>query len=69
VYLLSPAALQSKWCQKEIDYALSLKKRIIPLLIEPIELSQMPASIQNLQFVNLADNQSETDYLTDLREL
>ena len=27
VYLLSPAALQSTWCQYELDYACSLNKR------------------------------------------
>ncbi len=37
VYLLSPDALQSKYCQQEIQYAFDLNKRIIPLQIKPTE--------------------------------
>lgn len=43
VILLSPQALSSKYCLQEIGYALKLNKRIIPLLIEPIELASPPA--------------------------
>ena len=36
VFIISPASVQSAYCRKEIEYAIRLKKRIIPiLLIEP----------------------------------
>jgi hypothetical protein len=37
VYLLSEAALRSPWCQYELDYALALNKRIIPVLMHAID--------------------------------
>jgi hypothetical protein len=37
VSLLSNAALQSKWVLNEIDLALKLKKRMLPLLLEEID--------------------------------
>jgi CHASE2 domain-containing sensor protein len=54
VYLLSLAAVRSPWCQQEIEYALQLNKRIIPVLIEPLDLEKLPSEIATLQFVNLA---------------
>lgn len=38
VVLLSPQALSSTYCLREIQYAFALNKRVIPLLIEPIGL-------------------------------
>ena len=69
VYLLSSASLQSNYCQKEIDYALSLNKRIIPLLATPIDPDQVPAALRDLQYINLTDNVGETDYLQDEGQL
>ncbi|MEO1094756.1 MAG: TIR domain-containing protein [Cyanobacteria bacterium J06638_28] len=68
-YLISPAALASTWCQHEVDYALSLNKRVIPVLIEPVDLETLPATLRHLQFIDLTDNIDETDYLSDESEL
>ena len=69
VYLLSPSALQSTYCQEEIDYALSLNKRIIPLLVQPTDLEQVPPTLRNLQYIDLTDNTIELDYQQDESEL
>ena len=69
VYLLSPAAVQSSWCQYELDYALSLNKRIIPLLVEPISADEMPAPLRNLQYIDLTDNLQDSDYQQDESQL
>ncbi len=65
VYLMSAASLESEYCQKELSYALSLKKRIIPLLIEEIDLEQVPLELRTLQFINFADQEDEEKYLGD----
>ncbi|MDJ0702292.1 MAG: TIR domain-containing protein [Leptolyngbyaceae cyanobacterium MO_188.B28] len=39
VFLLSPAALRSPACQQELEYAMSLNKRVITLLIEPLRVN------------------------------
>ncbi|UBF30745.1 TIR domain-containing protein (plasmid) [Kovacikia minuta CCNUW1] len=69
VYLISSHSLRSSYCQHEIEYALSLNKRIIPILIERAEPSQLPAALQGLQFINLADNLTEADYSQDENQL
>ena len=69
VYLLSPAALQSAYCQREIDYALSLNKRIIPLLAGATNLAQAPAVLQDLQYIDLTDNVEAADYQQDESQL
>ena len=53
IYLLSPEAIKSEYCQQEIAYALSLNKRIIPLLISATHLTEIPTEIRNLQFIDL----------------
>ncbi len=69
VYLISPDALTSHYCQQEIDYALSLNKRIIPLLIRTIDLEEIPPVIRALQFIDLTNNQTEADLHRDLAQL
>ena len=69
VYLLSPAAVRSSWCQHELEYALSLNKRIIPLLVETIAADEMPAKLRDLQYIDLTDNEQETDYQQDESQL
>ncbi|WP_243147527.1 toll/interleukin-1 receptor domain-containing protein [Scytonema sp. UIC 10036] len=46
VYLMSTASLQSEFCQKESSHAFSLKKRIIPILVEEINLEKVPLELR-----------------------
>ncbi|UBF26589.1 TIR domain-containing protein [Kovacikia minuta CCNUW1] len=69
VYLISPDSLQSRYCQQEINYALSLNKRIIPLLICPVDLDLIPPELRELQFINFADNTNEERYQRDTARL
>lgn len=69
VYVISPASLKSEYCQQEIQYALSLNKRIIPVLARPIDADQMPPELANIQYIDLTDNTIETDYHYDESQL
>ncbi|MBW4522415.1 MAG: TIR domain-containing protein [Scytolyngbya sp. HA4215-MV1] len=69
VYLLSPASLQSLYCRQEIEYALSLHKRIIPLLVKTTDLEQVPSALRDLQYIDLTDNVMEVDYQQDESQL
>ncbi|MEO0350098.1 MAG: TIR domain-containing protein [Cyanobacteria bacterium P01_A01_bin.15] len=51
VYLLSPAAIASAFCQQELDYALSMHKRIIPVLVGETDAATMPEALQRLQYI------------------
>ena len=51
VYLLSPASQASKFCQHELDYALSLNKRLIPILVQSTEAELIPEALRGLQYI------------------
>jgi CHASE2 domain-containing sensor protein len=59
VFLMSPASLQSEYCQMEVSHAFSLKKRIIPLLIEQVDIEQIPVELRTLHFIDLTEPQQQ----------
>ncbi|MFB2837050.1 TIR domain-containing protein [Floridanema evergladense] len=69
VYLLSPEALKSEFCEQELNYALSLNKRLVPLLVKHISKKEIPESLRYVQYIDLTDNVNASDYLLDESEL
>ena len=70
VYLLSPDSITSEYCQRELEYALSLNKRIIPLNIGAVDDSALPTDIQSLQYIDLANGlEDEETYQARLGDL
>ena len=71
VYLLSPEAANSTYCQEELDLALSHNKRIIPILVREVEEKQVRSELRNLQYIDFTDNLKEKkeDYLSDESQL
>ncbi|NES23093.1 MAG: toll/interleukin-1 receptor domain-containing protein [Symploca sp. SIO3E6] len=69
VYLLSPESIESTYCQQELDLALSLNKRIIPLLVKDTEPNTIPEVLRDIQYIDLTDNIKEEDYLLDESQL
>ena len=69
VYLISQASLRSPQCQQNLDYALSLNKRIIPVLMPETDPVQIPAQLQGLQYIDLTENLNEADYIKDKNQL
>ncbi|MEB3213915.1 MAG: toll/interleukin-1 receptor domain-containing protein, partial [Leptolyngbyaceae bacterium] len=69
VYLLSPHSVESAFCQHELDYALSLNKRIIPILADLTEPDRQPSGLKGLQYIDLTDNEHEDDYRLDESQL
>jgi WD40 repeat protein len=69
VFLLSPDSVNSTYCQRELDLAVSLHKRIIPVLVRSTEPNQVPSVLPELQYIDLTDNVLEDDYLLDESQL
>jgi WD40 repeat protein len=69
LFVMSPAALQSEYCQRELDLALQLHKRIIIVLAAPVEGNQIPVALRNRQYIDLTDNQSDADLVKDEDDL
>jgi hypothetical protein len=66
VYLLSPEALNSEYCQEELAQALSLNKRIISVLVKTTDLATIPKELQELQFLDLT---AEEEFQKNLDKL
>ena len=69
VFLMSVYSLQSDYCQKELELALSLNKRIVIVLAGLVDASKIPESLKNQQYIDLTDNQTDADYLNDENDL
>ncbi|NET59648.1 MAG: TIR domain-containing protein [Symploca sp. SIO2E6] len=69
IFLLSPDSLTSKYCQQELNYALSLNKRIIPVLVRETDPKQIPDTLRSLQYIDLTDNVKEEYYYQDESQL
>ena len=59
VYLLSPAAIASEFCQQELDYARSLNKRVIPVLVNETDTTTTPEALQGLQYIEWLPSEAE----------
>lgn len=53
VFLLSPESVQSSHCLEEFNYALTLNKRIIPVLIKSIAQKIIPDGLKNIRLIDL----------------
>ncbi len=62
MFLISPESVESEWCLKELAHVKKLNKRIIPLLIEPVEAAKIPADIRQLQYIDFTDNKEPEPY-------
>ncbi|HLA43562.1 MAG TPA: toll/interleukin-1 receptor domain-containing protein, partial [Aggregatilineales bacterium] len=51
VPVLSPDYLESEYCLMELDYAYKNKKRLVPIVFEPIDASKVPPSISHINWV------------------
>ncbi|MGK7904707.1 MAG: TIR domain-containing protein [Hormoscilla sp.] len=69
VYLLSPDSINSTYCQQELDLAVELNKRIIPVLVRSTDPTQELTVLRDLQYIDLTDNVKEEDYLLDESQL
>ena len=69
VYLLSPDSIKSNYTQQELDLAVYLNKRIIPLLVQKTDNLELPFCLQDLQYIDFTDNFTEADYQVDESEL
>ncbi len=53
MFALSAHSLRSKPCQLELDYAMRLNKRIVPIIIsEDVSIAYLPLDLQALQMVD-----------------
>ena len=52
--VISPRAIGSKWCQRELVRATELAKEIRPLILEQVSNEQLPLQLAGLQCVTVS---------------
>ena len=51
VFVLSPDAVQSAVCAREVEHAVSLGKRLIPVVHRAVENAEVPAALARINYV------------------
>ena len=58
VYLVSPVSLASEYCRRELEIAISLKKKIFPVVIEPG--TEVPPYLSHIQYADVTNGLDAT---------
>ncbi len=58
VFALTPNSLASDPCRREYSYAHALQKRILPVMLNSVDVSILPAALQQIQFVDYRERTS-----------
>jgi hypothetical protein len=66
--LLSPNALSSEVCGKELSFAASLNKRLAPIVARPVDENAVPEGLRRLNFVIFDDPARFDEKLTQLAD-
>jgi WD40 repeat protein len=51
LFVISPASVGSRFCEQEVDYALSLNKRLVPVLRIPVLDDELPDPIRERNWI------------------
>jgi len=68
VFLMSQQSLDSPFCQQELRHAQLYHKRIVPVLVEPIDLQSLPIGLQTVQFVDFAHYNNPETFEADVSQ-
>ena len=64
LFVITPEAVSSAYCEQEVTYAGELGKRIVPVLRQPVEDSEIPREIRERNWIPFTDD-AEFDSATD----
>ncbi|MBX2842464.1 MAG: TIR domain-containing protein [Flammeovirgaceae bacterium] len=69
IFLVSEKSLEFGRCQNELQYALDLNKRVIPIITGEVDLNNLPAKIRSLDYINLKSIDYENNHDLFLKEI
>jgi WD40 repeat protein len=61
VFVLSPAFLASRTCRRELEFAVSIGKRLLPIVAETVEEDAVPPALSQLNYVHFASDPATDD--------
>src|ERR1700680_3912926 len=51
LFVITPASVQSAYCEHEVEHARDMNKRIVPVLRDPVADAQLPAEIRDRNWI------------------
>ena len=57
VFVISPDAVRSPFCTQEVEHALELNKRVVPLLLRPVPDAELPEGIRVRNWIPVAQGE------------
>jgi len=66
VFMLSPASLASSVCRQEMDIAIGLAKRLVPVMIEDVPAADVPPELARLNWIFLREGDDAAQGLAAL---
>ena len=55
LFVITPAAVHSSYCENEVEYASELNKRIVPVLRTPVPDPELPSEIRDRNWIPFTD--------------
>src|SRR5437588_2607027 len=56
VFVITPSAVESTYCENEVEYARDLQKRIVPVLRDPVPDPKLPAEIRDRNWIPFTED-------------
>jgi WD40 repeat protein len=66
VFIISPDAVKSSICEKEVTFAQSLNKRLAPILLRQTDTALVPEQLRRINWIDFQDDARFEYYLNDL---
>jgi hypothetical protein len=66
LFVITPAAVESAYCENEVEYASELKKRIVPVLRDPVPDAELPPEIRDRNWISFTE---QDEFEPSLRRL
>lgn len=63
ILAVSMKELESDACQREVDYARALGKPVLPVMVSPVTVAQLPSDLASEQFVDFTHPSFETAFM------
>ena len=60
ILAVSRASLASEACTSETDYAISVGRPVLPVIVAPVDLGLLPAAVQRFQYITFVESTPET---------
>src|SRR6478735_1410792 len=56
LFVITPNAVNSAYCENEVEYARQMQKRILPVLREPVPDAELPAEIRDRNWIPFTED-------------